>query len=122
MACKPWRTSDKKHPMSDSQTSRGVELVETNRRFYDSLWSKARLVTPNRFNTWPLIKSLLRQSHRRLEIAPGLRPRLPFAGTQFIDISIPALRQLRAAGGKVAMGAVTALPLASEAFDLVCAL
>jgi len=108
--------------MSHSQTSRGEELVQANRRFYDSLWSQARLVNPNRFNTWPLVKGLLGRSRRRLEVAPGLRPRLPIAGTQFIDISVPALRRLRDAGGKVAMAAVTSLPLPSESFDLVCAL
>jgi len=30
-----------------------------NRRFYDLLWSGARLVEPQRFNTWPLVRSLL---------------------------------------------------------------
>jgi SAM-dependent methyltransferase len=97
-------------------------LLDENRRFYDSLWSDSRLVEPERFNTWPLVQSLLPQATLRLEVAPGLRPRLPLAGTQFVDISQPALGKLRARGGNVVLGQVTALPFAAGAFDLVCAL
>jgi SAM-dependent methyltransferase len=97
-------------------------LTDFNRRFYDGLWSGARLVEPQRFNTWPLVRSLLHEGVRRLEIAPGLRPRLPIGGTQFVDISVQALAKLRSRGAQVALGEVTALPFASGAFDLVCAL
>jgi len=98
------------------------ELVDDNRRFYDSLWSGCRLIGPDRFNTWPLVQSLLPASERRLEVAPGLRPRLPIEGTQFVDISQPALTRLAEQGGVVTLGEVTALPFADGAFDLVCAL
>jgi SAM-dependent methyltransferase len=97
-------------------------LVEENRRFYDGLWSAARLVEPQRFNTWPLVQSLLPSGARRLEIAPGLRPRLPIEGTQFVDISVAALSRLSARGAQVALAEVTSLPFPSGAFDLVCAL
>lgn len=98
------------------------ELLDLNRRFYDSLWSGARLVEPRRFNTWPLVQSLWPPSGRWLEVAPGLRPRLPIEGTQFVDISAPALGKLRERGAQVVFGEVTALPFAEAAFDLVCAL
>jgi SAM-dependent methyltransferase len=104
------------------QTRTPQELVEDNRRFYDSLWSGSRLVEPDRFNTWPLVQSLLPPSGLRLEVAPGLRPRLPIEDTQFVDISAPALERLRARGGRVTLGEVTALPFATATFDLVCAL
>jgi SAM-dependent methyltransferase len=98
------------------------ELRDTNRRFYDSLWSGARLVEPQQFNTWPLVRSLLPRSTRRLEVAPGLRPRLPLEDTQFVDISAPALAKLRGRNAHVVLGEVTSLPFADDAFDLVCAL
>jgi SAM-dependent methyltransferase len=98
------------------------ELVDDNRRFYDSLWSGSRLVNPDRFNTWPLVQSLLPVSGKRLEVAPGLRPRLPIEGTRFVDISEPALARLSEKGGLVTLAEVTALPFADGAFDLVCAL
>lgn len=105
-----------------SQSPDANKLLDQNRQFYDSLWSGARLVEPHRFNTWPLVQSLLPEGGRRLEVGPGLRPRLPIEGTHFIDISAPALAVLREHGGQVALGEVTSLPFADHAFDLVCAL
>jgi SAM-dependent methyltransferase len=105
-----------------SQTRSERDLLDRNRRFYDSLWSGASLVEPQRFNTWPLVQSLLPASARRLEVAPGLRPRLPLEGTQFVDISAPALAKLGARGAQVVLSQVTSLPFADAAFDLVCAL
>jgi SAM-dependent methyltransferase len=104
------------------QTRGERELLDANRRFYDLLWSDAQLIEPQRFNTWPLVRSLLPQSARRLEVGPGLRPRLPIEGTQFVDISAPALAQLRERGGHAVLSQVTALPFVNGAFDLVCAL
>jgi SAM-dependent methyltransferase len=104
------------------QTRTPRELVDDNRRFYDSLWSGSRLVEPSRFNTWPLVQSLLPASGARLEVAPGLRPRLPIERTQFVDISEPALEVLSQRGGQVTLAEVTALPFADATFELVCAL
>jgi len=99
-----------------------AELLDANRDYYDSLWSGARLVEPQRFNTWPLVQSLLPQAGKRLEVAPGLRPRLPLGGTEFVDLSGPALARLRARGASVTLAEITALPFVSQGFDLVCAL
>src|SRR5450631_110974 len=98
------------------------ELLEVNRNYYDSLWAGARLVEPQRFNTWPLVESLLPEGAERLEVAPGLRPRLPLEKTQFVDVSGPALTKLYERGASVTLSLVTALPFASDSFDLVCAL
>ena len=98
-----------------------AQLPETNRRFYDALWRDAGLIEPRRFNTWPLVSDLVSQSHFRLEVAPGLRPRLPVEGTHFIDLSEPAIVKLRPRAGSVTLGSITALPFASGKFDLVCA-
>jgi len=100
----------------------GQELLDANRRFYDLLWSGAQLVEPERFNTWPLVQSLLSEYDRRLEVAPGLRPRLPIEGTHFVDISAPALTKLRERGAQVILSQVSSLPFADGVFDLVCAL
>ncbi len=97
------------------------ELLDINRHFYNALWADAQLIEPERFNTWPLVRSLLAPGQRRLEVAPGLRPRLPIEGTQFVDISPPALAKLRARGGTGAIGSITALPYGGAAFDLICA-
>jgi SAM-dependent methyltransferase len=103
------------------QAPQRVDLREVNRRFYDALWRDTRLIEPHRFNTWPLVSSLTAPGQRRLEVAPGLRPRLPLDGTQFLDASAPAVAKLSARGAHAVCGSVTALPFASSAFDLVCA-
>jgi SAM-dependent methyltransferase len=97
------------------------DIVAINRRFYDALWWKARLQRPERFNTWPLISSLLPSAPMRLELGPGLRPKLPIAGTYFIDISEPAVDQLNRHGGLARLGEISALPFGDATFDLVCA-
>jgi SAM-dependent methyltransferase len=108
--------------LTGSRVSSARELLDANRHYYDSLWAGARLVEPNRFNTWPLVQSLLPQCSSRLEVAPGLRPRLPLNDTQFVDLSRPAAAKLRERGASVAVGLVTSLPFADDVFDMVCAL
>jgi SAM-dependent methyltransferase len=97
------------------------DIVAANREFYDALWARAHLERPDRFNTWPLVSGLLAEAHSRLEIGPGLRPRLPIAGTHFLDISAPAIERLNARGGIAIPGEITALPYRDGEFDLVCA-
>jgi SAM-dependent methyltransferase len=107
---------------SGSRVRGSAELLEVNRHYYDSLWSGARLVEPQRFNTWPLVQSVLPPGGSQLEVAPGLRPRLPLENTHFVDISEPALAKLRERGASVTLSQVTSLPFADHSFDLVCAL
>jgi SAM-dependent methyltransferase len=107
---------------SHSNNRTDPELLEANRRFYDPLWTDAHLVEPERFNTWPLVCSLVSPSRPRLEVAPGLRPRLPLKETHFVDISEPAVAKLRARGANAVLGLVSSLPFADGVFDLVCAL
>ena len=76
---------------------------------------------PERFNTWPLISELLPLAPARLEIGPGLRPRLPLSGTHFVDISPPVIERLASSGGIALSAESTDLPFSDEKFDLVCA-
>lgn len=99
-----------------------AKLLDTNRRFYDPLWRDARLVEAQRFNTWPLVAGLLAHTRTRLEVAPGLRPRLPVEGTHFVDLSEPAVARLRPRAASAALGSITALPYGAGSFDLVCAI
>ena len=103
----------------DTDAARTAQAA--NRRFYDELWSAAYLVAPQRFNTWEDLSPLAETARARLEVGPGLRPRLPVAGTHFVDVSGPALARLREGGGRALLGDVTTLPFRDGAFDLVCA-
>ncbi|MDU0460251.1 MAG: class I SAM-dependent methyltransferase [Geobacteraceae bacterium] len=97
------------------------DSVAVNRDFYDLLWSGSDLERPDRFNTWPLISGLLPLDASRLEIGPGLRPRLPIPGTCFVDISPPVIERLTARGGIAVAGEIDALPFCDNKFGLVCA-
>jgi SAM-dependent methyltransferase len=103
-------------------TARTRELERTNRDFYEPLWGESQLIGPERFNTWPLVESLLRADSRCLEVAPGLRPRLPMAGTRFVDVSERAVARLREAGASADVATIVDLPFGNDTFDLVCAM
>jgi len=97
------------------------ELAARNSAFYDALWADTYLTSPESFNTWALISDLLPAAAMRLEVGPGLRPRLPISGTHFIDASPPAVERLGARGGIARAGEITALPFVDKGFDLVAA-
>jgi len=99
----------------------GTSITAKNRDFYDGLWSRARLKRPERFNTWPLISALLPSTPARLELGPGLHPRLPIRGTHFIDLSAHAIHKLNAHGGIAEFGEMATLPFRDGEFDLVAA-
>lgn len=105
-----------------NQRNAASDLTARNQAFYDRLWTEARLIRPERFATWPLVRCLSARPGCRLEIGPGLRPRLPVLGTFFLDLSRPALGPLRGAGGAVVYGAATHLPFPGRCFTLLCAL
>ena len=98
-----------------------AELIRTNRGFYESLWAEAKLIGPERFNTWPLLRELAAGAAQRLEVAPGLRPRLPLRGTCFVDLSRAALQCLREHGADAVHGMIGSLPCQDSRFDLICA-
>ncbi len=111
-------------PVDDQPASKprgDAELLDANLAFYEPLWKASRLSSPERFNTWPLVRSLLAPHQSRLEVAPGLRPRLPIEGTSFVDASLMAVSKLRERGARAETGLVSHLPFHDGAFDLVAA-
>jgi SAM-dependent methyltransferase len=108
-------------PASSPGVRREEQLLRANLAFFDPLWRASRLVSPQRFNTWPLVRSLLAQPQSRLEVGPGLRPRLPLDGTCFLDASLPAVTGLREHGARAEMGLVSRLPFGDGTFELVAA-
>ena len=98
-----------------------AELLRANREFYEGMWGGAQLIRAQRFNTWPLVLSLLSSARERLEVAPGLRPRLPIDGTCFIDVSAAALARLLECGATTVLAPITSIPFPDRKFDLVAA-
>lgn len=95
--------------------------TKANIRFYERLWSASRLRRPERFNTWPLVSCLAGGVRERLEVGPGLCPRLPIEGTHFLDASPTVVERLNAAGGIAREGDATHLPYHDGQFDLAAA-
>jgi hypothetical protein len=48
-----------------------ADPAETNRRFYDDIRSAARLLRPERLNTWPLLSRFAESDGHALEVGPG---------------------------------------------------
>ncbi len=113
------RVTTKSEPASPSA---GESITEANRKFYDSLWAGVRFVGPERFNTWPLARELVAAAAARLEIGPGMRPRLPLRGTDFVELTPAAAAAIAARGGRATVGSILALPHPGASFDLVCAM
>jgi SAM-dependent methyltransferase len=105
----------------DIEAAQTADHLCNSRLLYDKIWSQTRLARPERFNTWPIISRLIPQGAARLEIGPGLRPRLPISGTHFIDISPTVIERLNSRGALAQIGDLPSLPFQDSAFDLVCA-
>lgn len=99
-----------------------LSLLQKNRQVYDKLWDGAWLLEAHHYNTWPLVNNLLKTHQRLLEVAPGLRPRLPINNTHFVDISFAALSHLKQKGGNTSIASICNLPFDDHSFDLICAL
>jgi SAM-dependent methyltransferase len=99
-------------PLPSEATSRGSADL-------DPVWRAAPLVRPEYADTWPLVSALMREARRRLEVSPGLRPRLPLAGTHVVDARPGVLARLRDCGAQPTLGRVTALPFPDASFDLL---
>jgi SAM-dependent methyltransferase len=107
---------------SRGRSAEARELSERNRSFYDFCWRSSKLRRAEWFVTWSSIRELVASSRRRLEIGPGVRPRLPLEDTVFLDLSPVAARRLRLAGAKAVLGSIDELPFADGEFDLICAM
>ena len=95
-------------------------MAEVNQRFYERLWANSHFYGPEHFNTWEVLSELSRTAPRRLEIGPGLRPRLPIPGTVFVDVSEVACQHLHSGGGQVHVGLFETLQYPEKSFDLIC--
>ncbi|NIN69693.1 MAG: methyltransferase domain-containing protein, partial [Anaerolineae bacterium] len=70
---------------------------------------------------WPTIGTYIAGKTHFLEIGAGNRPRIPIAGSYFVDLSAKAMEALRQLDGRCAVGGAEALPFPDEHFDLICA-
>lgn len=106
--------------MQQVQTEDGHRMAEINQSFYQRLWAYSNFYSPEHFNTWDVVSKLCLTAPRRLEVGPGLRPRLPIQKTVFVDVSEVACQHLHEAGGHVYVGPFETLEYPESSFDLIC--
>jgi SAM-dependent methyltransferase len=100
-----------------------LDAIQTrNRRFYDSVWRRAKVRNPRWFATWKLVEEVTAGAVRTLEVGPGVRPRFPSDTATYVDISREAVHKLRRAGARVLLADVQSLPFADGAFDAAAAI
>jgi SAM-dependent methyltransferase len=107
--------------MTRSSHTTAETLTAVNRRHYDNVWQGISYRSPSSFNTWSTLFPLAAEYPQRLEIGPGMWPRLPVDGTSFIDLSPVAVKNISVAGGLSILGNINDLPFPDKYFNLICA-
>jgi SAM-dependent methyltransferase len=107
--------------MQFSTTQMGNDMNSEQKQYYDMLWSGSKVVEPSVWAMWDIISTYVAGKTHFLEIGAGNRPRIPIAGSYFVDLSARAMEALREREGKCTVGCADALPFADERFDLICA-
>lgn len=90
-----------------------------NESLYEDLWSRMPFHPPDRLPWWPVLKALADESPERLELGPGVFPRLPVVGTHVCDLSKGALDVLAKQGAIPHVGLVEDHKFPDGKFDLI---
>jgi SAM-dependent methyltransferase len=95
-----------------------ADLAQYNRDTYDRIWGLARVHPPERTPWWPVLSELALTAPNRLEVGPGMWPRLPTQGTHVVDLSA-AVERLREHGAIVHQGLLHEVAFPAASFDMV---
>ncbi|HTB72201.1 MAG TPA: class I SAM-dependent methyltransferase [Polyangiaceae bacterium] len=90
-----------------------------NETLYEELWQKVPFMPPDRLPWWPVLNELASAATDRMELGPGVFPRLPIEGTHVCDLSANALDVLARHGGIIHHGMLEDQKLPDASFDLV---
>jgi SAM-dependent methyltransferase len=90
-----------------------------NEALYEEAWRRYSFRKPDRLPWWPELKALCEDRPDRLEIGPGIFPRMPVQGTHAIDLSTSALEVLARHGAITHHGLLEEQRFADASFDVV---
>ncbi|HLK41562.1 MAG TPA: methyltransferase domain-containing protein [Polyangiaceae bacterium] len=90
-----------------------------NEALYEEFWSRLPFRTPDHLPWWPAFKALCDGTKDRLEIGPGVFPRLPVEGTHVIDLSASSLEVLGRQGAITHHGLLQDQRFPDASFDVV---
>jgi len=90
-----------------------------NEELYEAVWRLMSFRSPDRLPWWPALKALCENTRDRLEIGPGIFPRLPVEGTHVMDLSKYALEVLATHGAVPHFGLLADQGFPDASFDVV---
>ncbi len=90
-----------------------------NEELYEDIWSRAHFHPPERLPWWPAIRALAAGAPNRLEVGPGIFPRMPLDGTHVVDLSSRALDKLAERNAIAHRGHLRDQRFETGLFDLV---
>ncbi|MGH7269412.1 MAG: class I SAM-dependent methyltransferase [Polyangiaceae bacterium] len=90
-----------------------------NEALYEELWRRMPFHPPDRLPWWPALKELADEAPDRLELGPGISPRMPIAGTHVCDLSKGALEVLEKHGAIIHHGMLQDQNFPDKSFDMI---
>ena len=90
-----------------------------NEALYEDFWGRMPFRTPDHLPWWPAFQALCAGTKDRLEIGPGVFPRLPVEGTHVIDLSAGPLEVLARHGAIPHHGLLQDQRFPDASFDVV---
>jgi SAM-dependent methyltransferase len=90
-----------------------------NEALYEAAWRRFSFRTPDHLPWWPALKALCEGAPDRLEIGPGIFPRMPVEGTHAIELSTFALEVLARHGAITHRGLLQDQGFPSASFNVV---
>jgi SAM-dependent methyltransferase len=93
--------------------------TQYNESLYEDLWRNMPFHPPDRLPWWPALKALCEGMPNRLELGPGVFPRMPVEGTHVADLSKGALEVLAKHGSIVHHGFVQDQKFPDGMFDVI---
>ncbi|UCG90212.1 MAG: methyltransferase domain-containing protein [Candidatus Heimdallarchaeota archaeon] len=97
-------------------------MDQTQKELYEQSWSTHSLRNPEMWPINTIIRKILKENGRILEIGPGNWPKSPISKTIFLELTATGAANLKKVGANTSTGSIENIPFKDETFDVVVAL
>ncbi|MFX1282013.1 MAG: class I SAM-dependent methyltransferase [Promethearchaeota archaeon] len=97
-------------------------MDRTQKELYEQSWSTHSIRNPEMWPINAIIREILKDNGRILEIGPGNWPKSPISKTIFLELTITGAANLKKVGANTSTGSIENIPFKDETFDVVVAL
>ncbi len=97
-------------------------MDKSQKELYEQSWATHSLRDPVMWPMHVVIKKLLKENGKILEIGPGNWPKSPVSNTVFLELTVTGASNLRKIGANTSTGSIENIPFKNETFDIVVAL